>query len=284
MEIVTRAPRMTLLSREARARGERIGFVPTMGALHEGHLSLLRRARQASTLVVMSLFVNPAQFGPGEDFQRYPRDLARDADLAREAGTQILYAPEEREVYPPGFGTAVTVETLDSVLEGAGRPGHFRGVATVVTKLLNRVSPHVAFFGQKDAQQAVLVRRMVRDLEMDVEIEIGPTVREADGLALSSRNVYLNPEERRAAPVLCRALRRAESAIVSEEERDPERVLSLIRETVATEPLVSLEYAAVVDGDTLRPLEKIRGSVLVPLAARLGATRLIDNILLKVEE
>ena len=284
MEIVTRAPRMTLLSREARARGERIGFVPTMGALHEGHLSLLRRARQASTLVVMSLFVNPAQFGPGEDFQRYPRDLARDADLAREAGTQILYAPEEREVYPPGFGTAVTVETLDSVLEGAGRPGHFRGVATVVTKLLNRVSPHVAFFGQKDAQQAVLVRRMVRDLEMDVEIEIGPTVREADGLALSSRNVYLSPEERRAAPVLCRALRRAESAIVSEEERDPERVLSLIRETVATEPLVSLEYAAVVDGDTLRPLEKIRGSVLVPLAARLGATRLIDNILLKVEE
>ena len=284
MEIVTRAPRMTLLSREARARGERIGFVPTMGALHDGHLSLLRRARQASTLVVMSLFVNPAQFGPGEDFQRYPRDLARDADLAREAGTQILYAPEEREVYPPGFGTHVTVEGVDSVLEGASRPGHFRGVATIVTKLLNRVSPHVAFFGQKDAQQAVLVRKMVRDLEMDVEIEICPTVREADGLALSSRNVYLGPEERRAAPVLYRALRRAESAIVSEEERDPERVLSLIRETVATEPLVSLEYAAVVDGETLRPLEKIRGSLLIPLAARLGATRLIDNILVKVEE
>ena len=284
MEIVTRAPRMTLLSREARARGERIGFVPTMGALHEGHRSLLRRAGQASTLVVMSLFVNPAQFGPGEDFSRYPRDLARDADLAREAGTQILYAPGEREVYPPGFGTAVTVEGLDSVLEGASRPGHFRGVATVVTKLLNRVSPHIAFFGQKDAQQAVLVRRMVRDLEMDVEIEICPTVREADGLALSSRNVYLNAEERRAAPVLFRALGRAESAIVSEEERDPERVLSVIRETVATEPLVSLEYAAVVDGDTLRPLEKIRGSVLIPLAARLGATRLIDNIVLKVEE
>jgi len=284
LEIVTRAPRMTLLSREARAQGERIGFVPTMGALHEGHLSLLRRARQASTLVVMSLFVNPAQFGPGEDFQRYPRDLARDADLAREAGTQILYAPEEREVYPPGFGTAVTVEGMDSVLEGASRPGHFRGVATVVAKLLNRVAPHMAFFGQKDAQQAVLVRRMVRDLEMDVEIEICPTVREADGLALSSRNVFLNPEERLSAPVLCRALRRAESAIVSEEERDPERVLSIIRETVATEPLVSLEYVAVVDGETLQPLERIRGSVLIPLAARLGATRLIDNILLKVEE
>ncbi len=284
MEIVTRAQRMTVLSREARARGERIGLVPTMGALHEGHASLLRRARQASTLVVMSLFVNPTQFAPGEDFQRYPRDRARDADLAREWGTHILYAPEEREVYPQGFRTAVTVEGLDSILEGASRPGHFRGVATVVTKLLNRVSPHIAFFGQKDAQQAALVRRMVRDLEMDVEIEICPTVRDEDGLALSSRNVYLSPEERRSAPVLFRALKRAESAIVSEEERDPERILSLIRETVAAEPLVRLEYAAVVDGDTLQPLKMIRGGVLIPLAARVGATRLIDNIMLKVEE
>ena len=284
MEIVTRAPRMTLHSREARARGERIGFVPTMGALHQGHLSLIRRARQVSTLVVVSVFVNPTQFGPGEDYARYPRDLTRDADLAREAGAAILYAPDEREVYPSGFGTAVTVVGLDSVLEGASRPGHFRGVATVVAKLLNRVAPDVVLFGQKDAQQAVIIRRMVRDLEMDVEIEICPTVREADGLALSSRNAYLGPEERRAAPVLYRALRRAESAIVSEEERDPERVLSLIRETVAAEPLVSLEYAAVVDGETLQPLEKIRGSVLIPLAARLGATRLIDNILVKVEE
>ena len=284
MEIVTRAQRMTLLSREARARGERIGCVPTMGALHEGHLSLVRRARQVSTLVVMSVFVNPTQFAPGEDFARYPRDLARDSDLAREAGTAILYAPEAREVYPEGFGTAVTVEGLDSVLEGASRPGHFRGVATVVAKLLNRVAPHVALFGQKDAQQATVIRKMVRDLEMDLEIEVCPTVREPDGLALSSRNVYLGPEERRAAPVLYRALRRAESAIVSEEERDPERVLSLIRETVAAEPLVSLEYAAVVDGETLQPLERIRGGVLIPLAARLGATRLIDNIVVKLEE
>jgi pantoate--beta-alanine ligase len=284
LEIVTRAQRMTLLSREARARGERIGLVPTMGALHDGHLSLVRRARQVSTLVVMSVFVNPTQFAPGEDFARYPRDLARDSDLAREAGTAILYAPEAREVYPEGFGTAVSVEGLDSVLEGASRPGHFRGVATVVAKLLNRVVPHVALFGQKDAQQAIIIRKMVRDLEMDVEIEVCPTVRESDGLALSSRNVFLGPEERRAAPVLYRALRRVESAIVSEEERDPERILSLIRETVAAEPLVSLEYAAVVDGETLQPLERIRGRVLIPLAARLGATRLIDNILVKVEE
>ena len=284
MEIVTRAARMTLLSREARGRGERIGFVPTMGALHEGHLSLIRRARQVSSRVVVSVFVNPAQFAPGEDFDRYPRDLARDADLAREAGADLLYAPGRGEVYPPGFGTFVTVDKLDSVLEGASRPGHFRGVATVVTKLLNRVSPHIALFGQKDAQQAILIRRMVRDLELEVEIEICPTVREEDGLALSSRNVYLTPEERRAAPVLHRALKRAESAIVSEAERDPEHLLDLIRETVATEPLVSLEYAAVVGSETLERLQRIRGEVLIPLAARVGGTRLIDNILVRVEE
>jgi pantoate--beta-alanine ligase len=275
---------MTFLSREARARGDRIGFVPTMGALHEGHLSLIRRARQVSSRVVVSVFVNPAQFAPGEDFERYPRDLPRDADLARMAGADLLYAPERTEVYPPGFGTSVTVDKLDSVLEGASRPGHFRGVATVVAKLLNRVSPHVAFFGQKDAQQAILIRRMVRDLELEVEIEVCPTVREEDGLALSSRNVYLTPEERRAAPALYRALKRAESAIVSEAKRDPEQVLTLIREAVATEPLVSLEYAAVVSSETLEPLQSIRGGVLIPLAARVGKTRLIDNIIVRVEE
>jgi pantoate--beta-alanine ligase len=284
LEIVTRAERMTFLSREARARGDRIGFIPTMGALHEGHLSLVRRARQVSRQVVVSVFVNPAQFAPGEDFDRYPRDLARDADLARKAGTDLLYAPEREDVYPPGFGTFVTVDKLDSVLEGASRPGHFRGVATVVTKLLNRVSPHIAFFGQKDAQQAILIRRMVRDLELEVEIEVCPTLREEDGLALSSRNVYLTPEERRAAPALYRALKRAESAIVSEAKRDPEQVLTLIREAVATEPLVSLEYAAVVSSETLEPLQSIRGGVLIPLAARVGKTRLIDNIIVRVEE
>jgi pantoate--beta-alanine ligase len=284
LEIVTRAARMTFLSREARARSDRVGFVPTMGALHDGHASLIRRARQASARVVASVFVNPSQFAPGEDFHRYPRDLARDADLAREAGADILYAPEADEVYPPGFETSVTVEKLGVVLEGASRPGHFRGVATVVAKLLNRVAPHVAFFGQKDAQQAVLVRRMVRDLEMDVEIEICPTVREHDGLALSSRNRYLTSEERRAAPVLHRALKRAERAILSEGDRDPERILDLIRETVAAEPLVALDYVAVVDGGTLEPLPRIRGDILIPLAARVGGTRLIDNLTVKVEE
>jgi len=178
----------------------------------------------------------------------------------------------------------VEVEKLGSMLEGASRPGHFRAVATVVAKLLNRVAPQVAFFGQKDAQQALLIRRMVRDLELDVEIEVCPTVREQDGLAMSSRNAYLSPEERRAAPVLHRALVRAESAIRSEGERDSERILALIRETVAAEPLASLEYAAVVDSNSLEPLEKIRGGALIPLAARVGRTRLIDNVLLELEE
>jgi pantoate--beta-alanine ligase len=274
---------MTFLSREARAAGARIGFVPTMGALHEGHLSLIRRASQSSSLPVLSVFVNPAQFGPGEDFSRYPRDLPRDADLAREGGARVLYAPQPDEVYPPGFGTQVSVEPLDSVLEGAARPGHFRGVATIVTKLLHRVAPHVVFFGQKDAQQAVIVKKMLRDLEMDVEIEVCPTVRGDDGLALSSRNLYLKPEERRSAPVLYRALRRAEAAIREENERDPGRIVEGIRSTVESEPLVRLEYAAVVDSATLTPVERIQGEVLIPLAARVGGTRLIDNVIVKLE-
>lgn len=283
MEIVKRPARMTFLARETRARGERIGFVPTMGALHEGHLSLVRRADQASDLVVMSVFVNPIQFEVGEDFRSYPRDLPRDADQARAAGVKVLYAPEVSDVYPPGYRTHVTVDGIDTALEGASRPGHFRGVATVVTKLLNRVTPHVAFFGQKDAQQAVLIRRLVQDLEMDVEIEICPTVREPDGLALSSRNVHLSAAERRAAPVLHRALCRAETAIREDGTRKPEEVVDQIREIVATEPLVSLDYAAVVDAETLEPVETIRGTVLVPLAARVGASRLIDNVIVKLE-
>ena len=284
MEIVTRPASMTALSREFRAKGERIDFVPTLGALHEGHLSLIRRARQCSTQVVASLFVNPTQFGPLEDFQSYPRNPERDADLARLAGTDVLYIPKVEDVYPAGYRTYVAVEGLGTVLEGASRPGHFRGVATIVTKLFNRVAPHVAFFGQKDAQQAILIRKMVHDLEMDLEIEVCPTVREEDGLAMSSRNVHLTPEERRAAPILCRALRRVESAVMKEGERHAKCVLKLIQETVATEPLVFLDYAAVVDAETLEPSDRLQGSILVPVAVRVGTTRLIDNVILKVEE
>jgi len=275
---------MTILSREARSRGKRIGFVPTMGALHEGHLSLIRRARQLSDLVVLSVFVNPTQFGAREDLDLYPRDLPRDQALARETGVDLLFAPDAGAVYPPSYRTYVNVEGLDSILEGASRPGHFRGVATVVVKLLHRVAPHVALFGEKDAQQAALIKKMVRDLEIDVAIETCPTVRELDGLALSSRNALLSPAERRAAPVLYRALKKAETAVVKKRERDPKRVLERIRATVAAEPSVALDYAAVVDAETLETVERIRGTVLIPIAARIGATRLIDNITVRVEE
>lgn len=254
-----------------------------MGALHEGHLSLVRQARELSDLVVLSVFVNPTQFGAGEDLEKYPRDLERDANLARAAGVDLLYAPEAGDVYPPDYKTYVNVEGLDSILEGASRPGHFRGVATVVAKLLHRVVPHVALFGEKDAQQAALIKKMVRDLEMDVEIVTCPTVRETDGLALSSRNAFLSSAERRAAPVLYRALKRVETAVLKESERHAKCVLRLIRETVATEPSVTLDYAAVVDAETLETVENIRGTVLIPIAARVGATRLIDNITVKVE-
>ncbi|MCI0568347.1 MAG: pantoate--beta-alanine ligase [Acidobacteria bacterium] len=284
METLTSPERMRALAREFRAQGERIGYVPTMGALHEGHLSLIRRSKQLATRTVVSLFVNPTQFGPSEDFRKYPRNPERDAELARLAGADVLYAPRVGDVYPPGYRTYVAVEGLGTTLEGASRPGHFRGVATVVVKLLNRVAPHVALFGQKDAQQAILIKKLVRDLEVDLEIEVCPTVREEDGLAMSSRNAYLTPEQRRAAPVLYRALKRAESAVVREKERRAERIVDLIRETVAAEPYVSLDYAEVVDAGTLAPLERIEGSVLIPIAARVGATRLIDNVILKVEE
>ena len=284
METATSPDRMRALARQLRERGERIGYVPTMGALHEGHLSLIRRAGQLATKTVVSLFVNPAQFSPSEDFRNYPRNPERDAELARLAGADVLYAPRVGDVYPPGYRTYVAVEGFGTTLEGASRPGHFRGVATVVVKLLNRVAPHVALFGQKDAQQAILIRKMVRDLEMDLEIEICPTVREEDGLAMSSRNAYLTPAQRRAAPVLYRALKRAESAVVRERERSSERIVQLIRETVAAEPEVALDYAEVVDAGTLVRLERIEGNVLIPVAARLGATRLIDNVILKVED
>ena len=284
MEILRKPEEMAARSREQRAAGARIGFVPTMGALHEGHLSLIRRARELADRVVVSVFVNPAQFGPSEDLARYPRNLGRDVELAGAAGAEFLYVPEAEAIYPAGYRTYVSLEEWGSILEGASRPGHFRGVATIVLKLLHRVDPHVVCFGQKDAQQAILIRRMVRDLEMGVEIEICPTVRETDGLAMSSRNAFLSAAERQAAPVLCRALRAVELEVLRNKERHARCVLKLIRETLAGEPLVVLDYAAVVSAETLEPIDPLRGQVLVPLAARIGATRLIDNVILNLEE
>jgi pantoate--beta-alanine ligase len=266
----------------ARGRGHRIGLVPTMGALHDGHARLIERCRAESGSVVVSIFVNPTQFGPHEDFQRYPRTL--EADLARcaEARADVVFAPEPATVYPHGVGsTFVEIPGLSHVLEGASRPGHFRGVATVVLKLLEIVRPDWAVFGQKDYQQQVLVRRMVEDLHLPVVIRTEPTIREPDGLALSSRNRYLNPAERRAATVLPRALERAEQAVAAG-EREADRVRRILRETIESEPLARLDYVEVADAMSLERLDDLtppRRAVAL-LAAWVGSTRLIDNTLL----
>jgi pantoate--beta-alanine ligase len=266
--------------RAARMDGRTIGLVPTMGAFHKGHISLMERARAETDVVVVSLFVNPTQFGPNEDLAGYPRDDARDAAIAEQAGVDVLFAPPVEEVYPPGFQTTVTVGPLAEPLEGAQRPGHFDGVATVVTKLLNMVGPHVAYFGQKDAQQALIVRRVVRDLDIPTRIEVCPTVREADGLALSSRNAYLAPADRERAVALRRALDAAERAVAAG-ERDAGAVATTAHS--AMEPFgVEPEYLALVSSDTLQPVDRIDGEILVALAARVGPARLIDNTLITV--
>lgn len=277
MDLVRRATIMRELSREARSKGRKLSFVPTMGALHDGHLSLVRRAKELGDLTVVSVFVNPRQFGPSEDYASYPRELTRDADLCIQEGVDLLFAPEAGEMYPEGFRTHVEVEGLSDVLEGASRPGHFRGVCTVVLKLLNLVRPHFAFFGQKDAQQALVVRRMVRDLNLDTELVICPTVRQDDGLALSSRNAYLSVEERQAAAVLHRALDAGRRAIEEEGERDPHAIERCLRDVLAGEPRARVDYAVVVDGETLQPLQQLDRPVALMLAVWIGSTRLIDN-------
>ncbi len=262
----------------ARGRQGRVGLVPTMGAFHDGHLSLMRRAREVCDCVIVSLFVNPAQFTDPGDLARYPRDEAADATLAASAGADVLFAPEVRAVYPPGFSTHVEVLGVSAPLEGVVRgPEHFRGVATVVTKLFNMVQPDDAFFGQKDAQQALLVRRMVRDLDLPVRIEVCPTIREPDGLAMSSRNVLLLPDDRRRAPALARALTAVVDA-VAKGERDATRALRAgvaVLRAAGIEP----EYFAAVSTDALEPVNVIAGETLIALAARLGRIRLIDNAL-----
>jgi pantoate--beta-alanine ligase len=266
-----------------RSAGERVGFVPTMGALHEGHLSLVRLARGHADRVVASVFVNPTQFGPGEDFNRYPRQPEKDGAMLETAGCDLLFLPDVETLYPKGHATFVEPGGAAEGLEGACRPGHFRGVATVVTALFNLVRADVAVFGEKDAQQLAVVRQMVRDLSIPTEIVPGPTLREADGLAMSSRNAYLSPEERRAAAVLHRALRAAETA-VSQGERRGDAVRERLREVLNTEPLARVEYAEVVDAESFQPVETLRGRLVLPLAVRIGGTRLIDNIRLTAEE
>ena len=250
-----------------------------MGALHEGHLSLVRHARADDDTVVVSIFVNPTQFGPSEDLAHYPRDADRDLALLRDLGTDVVFMPPVEEVYPQGFDTHVEVEKLTQRLEGVSRPGHLRGVATVVTKLFNIVQPHRAYFGQKDAQQLAVVRRLARDLDLPVEVVGLPTVRELDGLAMSSRNAYLSPEERRAAPVFYRSLEAAQELWRSG-VRDASLIRQRMNEVLASEPLAHVDYVSVADTETLEELEMVERSALVSLAVRIGKTRLIDNVTL----
>jgi pantoate--beta-alanine ligase len=257
-----------------------VGLVPTMGYLHEGHLSLVRRARAENAQVVVTIFVNPTQFGPHEDFARYPRDVPRDLAMLEREGTDLVFVPPVEEMYPSGFRTYVNVEEITSRLEGAARPGHFRGVATVVCKLFNLVQPQRAYFGQKDAQQLVVIRRMARDLDFDLEIIPCPTVREPDGLAMSSRNVYLSPAERQAATVLYRALMAAQARYQAG-ERDAEALRQTMREVLAAEPRARVDYVSVAEPETLTELTRVSGTALASLAVYIGATRLIDNVLLE---
>ncbi|MCS6975539.1 MAG: pantoate--beta-alanine ligase [Gemmatales bacterium] len=278
MELLRTVEEVRRWRAEVRSAGRRLGFVPTMGALHAGHRSLIDTARAANEAVAVSIFVNPTQFGPQEDFAHYPRPLEADLALCREAGVDAVFHPEPETMYPLGFCTWVEVRgPLAESFEGAVRPGHFRGVATVVLKLFEIVQPDRAYFGQKDAQQACLVRRMIADLNLPVELHVCPTVREADGLALSSRNVYLTPEQRRMAPILFQALQRAEAAILQGERR-AQTVIQIMEETMATVPEARLDYAAVVDPNSFLPVKTISDDVLLLLAARFGNTRLIDNL------
>lgn len=284
MDIINRVAKMKAVAKEAVQHQKKIGFVPTMGAIHPGHLSLVRRARAMSDLVLTSIFVNPLQFVENEDYDRYPRDLARDVDLLSQEKVDVVFAPTSEEMYPPGYATYVQVEGLSERLCGASRPGHFRGVTTVVLNLFNIVKPTFAFFGQKDAQQFVIIKRMVKDLNLDIEVVICPTVRESDGLAVSSRNAYLTQEERKAATVLYRALREAWRMITEEGERRSRNLIETMTKIVHSEPLARIDYVSIVDTETLEPLKKIEKEALIAVAAYIGSTRLIDNVFINIAD
>jgi pantoate--beta-alanine ligase len=268
---------------EARGAGRIVGLVPTMGALHEGHASLVRAARAETGFVVVSIFVNPTQFGPREDFDRYPRPLEADLTLCGREGVDLVFLPEVAEVYPPGFRTFVEVTGLQDGMEGRSRPGHFRGVATVVLKLFNMVQPDVAYFGQKDGQQARIIRQMVADLNVPVAVRVCPTVREPDGLARSSRNQYLDANQRSSAVVLYQALEEGRR-LIEAGERSAAAVREAMTARVAQAPDAILDYAEVADAATLQPAERLRGEVMLAVAVRFGTTRLIDNVLVKVPQ
>lgn len=265
--------------REVKKHGYKIGLVPTMGFLHEGHMSLIRKARKDTDYVIVSIFVNPAQFGPKEDFKRYPRAIKRDLMLCEKEGADIIFTPEAKEMYPKDYATYVSVEKITDKLCGASRPGHFRGVSTVVAKLFNITMPDIAYFGQKDAQQAIIIKRMAEDLNMSVEIKVMPVVREKDGLAMSSRNVYLNRKERGRAQSIYKSLKSAKE-LFNEGERDSKKIINKIKRVINNQPDAKIDYAAIVDAKDLRDIKKISGEALVAIAVWIGKTRLIDNIML----
>ncbi|MGB8473302.1 MAG: pantoate--beta-alanine ligase [Candidatus Acidiferrum sp.] len=280
MEIIRTIAWMKEYARAARAEELVIGLVPTMGALHEGHTALAKRARQECSRVIASVFVNPKQFGPKEDYKKYPRDLEKDAAELAAVGVDALFAPEAADVYPDGFRTYVNVEGISERLEGRSRPGHFRGVATVVLKLFEIVQPHFAYFGRKDAQQVRIISEMARDLNLDTEIVVCPIVREADGLALSSRNAYLSAEERKAARVLHRALEAARDELTAG-VRDALQLQTVMRRVIETEPLALADYAEVVSAETFEPVVRVARPCYAVLAVFIGKTRLIDNLLIE---
>lgn len=281
MEIITKAAKMRLISRKLWMEERSIGFVPTMGALHEGHLSMVRDARRLADAVVVSIFVNPTQFDSGKEFEQYPRDLARDADQLSPIDVDYIFAPSAEEMYPPGFSSYVEIEGLSNKLEGQARPGHLRGVMTALNILLNIVHPQFVFVGQRDAQQTAMVKKMVRELQMPLEVVVTAIAREDDGLACSSRNELLSSAERNAAPVLYRALHLAEE-LFANGERSANKILKVVRKEIEKEPLAKIDYVALTDTEKLDPLDDLEGQkALVSVAAHFGNTRLIDNVVLK---
>lgn len=281
MRIVSEINEMKQIIGEVRARGKNIGFVPTMGSLHEGHLTLMRVAKEQADFVVTSIFVNPLQFGVGEDYEEYPRDLSRDSAMAESAGVDVIFAPSVKAMYPKGYGTFVEVEGITDRLCGKSRPGHFRGVTTVVNKLFNIVQPDIAFFGQKDAQQSLVLQQMTADLNMNLKIEVVPIVREQDGLAMSSRNAYLSPGERQAALVLSHSLNKAKDMIASG-ERSISAIKQDITEMIGREPLARIDYVEILSVPGLDEAEILQGRNLIALAVFIGKTRLIDNAIVEV--
>ncbi len=281
MELIRSIPQLKEKIRQVKKTGETIGLVPTMGYLHQGHLSLVKGARESCDFVVVSIYVNPMQFGVGEDFEEYPRDSTRDARFCEEEKVDLIFSPSDRDMYPKGYATFVDVERLTLGLCGGSRPGHFRGVTTVVTKLFNLVEPDKAYFGQKDAQQALALKKMSEDLNMNLDLVIMPTVREPDGLAMSSRNKYMSEEERKAGLVLYKSLVRAKE-LIEEGSRRSWQIISAMEELIDGEPLAEKEYVEIVDTEEMKRLEVLKGEILIVLAVKIGKTRLIDNVMLEV--